>query len=238
MKKILIAICSITVLFELLTIIIYFVVFNGGISNANQDWDTFIQIINSLVMAILTAVNIYVFYRLTIVIEDKNHERAVKEKVFEAQSVITQMRVRQYEEIKALIYDVIAVIAKKRTENGDLDLLHKKIIELDNSLLFKNYNVSDSSVLEEPSLKIIKTIKDIKANVYGIDYDDFVKNLTTYIKFMELYIVGQMITTDKDVSNYVCKNSQNVDCTISCATQIFDKVLKAMEKSESIKKES
>ena len=34
-------------------------------------------------MAILTAVNIYIFYQLTVAIEDKNQERAVKEKVFE-----------------------------------------------------------------------------------------------------------------------------------------------------------
>ncbi len=237
MKKILIAICSIIGLFELLTIIIYFVVFNGGISNANQDWDTFIQIINNLVMTILTAANIYVFYHLTVVIEDKNQERAVKEKVFEAQSVITQMRVKQYEEVRTLIYDVISIIAKKKEDNGLFDLLHKKIVELNESLLFKNYNVDDPSMLEEHSLKIIKTIKDIKSNVYGIDYDAFITNLTAYIKFIELYIVGQMITTDKSVGNYVSRNIHNVDCTISCATQIFDRTLKDLKKTESVKQE-
>ena len=237
MKKTIIAVCAIIGLLELAMIVIYFVVFNGGISSTNQDWDTFIQIFNGVIMTVLTAVNIYVFYHLTVVIEDKNQERAVKEKVFEAQSVITQMRVKQYEEVRTLIYDVISIIAKNKDDNGSLELLQRKIIELDNSLLFKNYNVSDPSMLEESSLQIIKTIKDIKGNVYGIDYDDFVKNLITYIKFMELYIVGQMITTDKDVCNYVCNNSHNVDCTISCATQIFDRVLKEMKKSESVKQE-
>jgi hypothetical protein len=237
MKNTIITICTIIGLLELAMIVIYFVIFNGEISTSNQDWDTFIQIFNGVIMTILTAVNIYVFYHLTVVIENKNQERAVKEKVFEAQSVITQMRVKQYEEVRTLIYDVISIIAKKKDDNGSYDLLHKKIAELDNSLLFKNYNVDDPSTLEEPSLKIIKTIQDIKANVYGIDYDDFVTNLTSYIKFIELYIVGQMITTDKSVGNYVCRNIRNVDCTISCAAQIFDRTLKGLKKTESVKQE-
>ena len=124
MKKILIPICSIIVLFEIVAIVVYFVTFNGGLSTTNQDWDTFIQIFNGLIITILTVVNIFVFYHLTVVIEDKNQERAVKEKVFEAQSVITQMRVKQYEEVKGLIYDVIAFIAKKNKDEGVIDLLH------------------------------------------------------------------------------------------------------------------
>ena len=79
MKRTIIAVCTIIGLLELAMIVIYFVVFNGGLSTANNDWDTFIQIFNGFIMTILTAVNIYVFYHLTVVIEDKNQERAVKE---------------------------------------------------------------------------------------------------------------------------------------------------------------
>ena len=185
MKQAIIAICTVIGLLELSVIIAYFRIFNGEISTVNQDWDTFIQIFNGLVMAILTAVNIYIFYQLTVAIEDKNQERAVKEKVFEAQSVITQMRVRQYEEVKVLIYEVIAVVAKKKKENGELVLLHKKLVELDNSLLFKNYKLQDASILEGASLKIIDVIKKIQSNESGINITAFTSSLTTYIKLME-----------------------------------------------------
>lgn len=127
MKRTIIAVCTIIGLLELAMIVIYFVVFNGGLSTANNDWDTFIQIFNGFIMTILTAVNIYVFYHLTIVIEDKNQERAVKEKVFEAQSVITQMRVKQYEEVRNLIYNVISIIAKKIRIMGNLIYYIKKL---------------------------------------------------------------------------------------------------------------
>lgn len=237
MKKTIITVCTIIGLLEFAMIAIYFVVFNGGLSTTNNDWDTFIQIFNGFIMTILTALNIYVFYHLTIVVEDKNQERAVKDKIFETQSVITQMRVKQYEEVRTLIYDVISVIAKKKKDNVSFDLLHKKIVELNESLLFKNFNVDDPSTLEKPSLKIIKTIQDIQNNVSNINYDNFITSLTAYIKFIELYIVGQNITTDKSVGNYVCRNIRNVDSTISCAAQIFDRTLKGLKKTESVKQE-
>ena len=46
MKRTIIAVCTIIGLLELAMIVIYFVVFNGGLSTANNDWDTFIQIFN------------------------------------------------------------------------------------------------------------------------------------------------------------------------------------------------
>ena len=219
MKNTIIAISVVIGLLELGVIIAYFYIFNGAISSANQDWDTFIQIFNGLVMTVLTAVNIYIFYQLTVAIEDKNQERAVKEIVFEAQSVITQMRVKQYEEVKVLIYDEIAVIAKKKKEKGELDLLHKKLVELDNSLLFKNYKLQDASVLESANMKIIDVIKRIKANEYGINIDAFLSSLTAYIKLVETYIICHMII-DKDVERYVCDNAHNFDCTLSCVVQV------------------
>lgn len=236
MKKVIITTCIAIGLLEAVLIASYFSIFNGTISTDNQDWDTFLQIFNGFVMAVLTAINIYIFYQLTVAIEDKNQERAVKEKVFEAQSVITQMRVRQYEEVKVLIYEVIAVVAKKKKENGELDLLHKKLVELDNSLLFKNYKLQDASVLESASMKIIDVIKRIQANEYGINIDAFLSSLTAYIKLVETYIISQMII-DKDVEKYVCDNAHNIDCSISCVVQVLDETLKELKKQEFAQKE-
>lgn len=106
MRKTIIIICTIIGLLELMVIVAYFSIFNGNISTNNQDWGLFIQIFNGLIMAILTAVNIYIFYKLNITIENKNQERNIKEKIDKVQSVITQLRVNQYEEIRSLITDV------------------------------------------------------------------------------------------------------------------------------------
>lgn len=237
MKKTIIAICSVIGLLELVIIIAYFCVFSGKISTANQDWDTFIQIFNGLVMAILTAVNIYIFYQLTVAIEDKNQERAVKEKVFEAQSVITQMRVKKYEEISTLIYDVLARIVQKTNNSGDLTLLMKKLSEIDDSLLFKNYHLDEPSMLADQSLTIIDNYNNLNADFNNANLASLASSLAAYLKIMETHIVGQMII-DRDVEAYVRDENNILDCTISCVKQVLDKALKELNKLENPEKKS
>ena len=237
MKKTIVVICTVIGLLELTVIVAYFCVFNGTISSANQDWDTFIQIFNGLVMAILTAINIYIFYQLTVAIEDKNHKRAVKEKVFEAQSIITQMRVKKYENVSRLMYDVIAVIAHKANDNGEKLLLKKKLAEIDESLLFKNYKLEDTSMLSPTSAQIIADIERIENLAGGVKIDSLISNMTNYLKLMETYIIGQMII-DKDVEEYVTNNKSNIDCTMSCVVQVLEKTSKEIDKLESLDKES
>ena len=229
MKRTIIAVCTIIGLLELAMIAIYFIVFNGGLSTANNDWDTFIQIFNGFIMTILTAVSIYVFYHLTVVIENKNQERAVKEKVFEAQSVITQMRIKQYEDVRTLIYKAIEIIARNKQYDENMDLLHRKIVELEDSFLFKNYNLKDSSMFEDESLAIAKFINLYKEDINKVNKEDFVKSLINYIKLIEMYIIGQMTTTDNNVANYVKDNIFNIDCTISCVVQVFNKTLEKLK---------
>ena len=237
MKKTIVVICTVIGLLELTVIVAYFCVFNGTISSANQDWDTFIQIFNGLVMAILTAINIYIFYQLTVAIEDKNHKRAVKEKVFEAQSIITQMRVKKYENVSRLMYDVIAVIAHKANDNGEKLLLKKKLAEIDESLLFKNYKLEDTSMLSPTSAQIIADIERIENLARGVKIDSLISNMTNYLKLMETYIIGQMLI-DGDVGEYVTENKKNIDCTMSCVVQVLEKTSKEIEKLESLDKES
>ena len=161
MKKGVITICVIIGLLEVMLVIAYFSVFNGAISTDHQDWNTFLQIFNGFVMAILTAVNIYIFYQLTVAIEDKNHTRAVKEKVFEAQSIITQMRVKKYEAVSSLIYDVIACVFQRKKDEGEQTLLMKKLAEIDGSLLFKNYHLEDAPILEGISNTVITNLENL-----------------------------------------------------------------------------
>ena len=236
MKNTIIAICVGIGLLELVVIVSYFCIFNGAISSANQDWDTFIQIFNGLVMAVLTAVNIYIFYQLTVAIEDKNQERAVKEKVFEAQSVITQMRVKKYEDVSRLMYDVIAVITHKAIDNGEKLLLKKKMAEIDESLLFKNYKLDEASMLSSKSAEIIADFERIDNLMGGVRIDSLISNMTGYLKLMETHIIGQMII-DGDVEKYVYTNANNIDCTMSCVAQTLELALKELEKLEAANKQ-
>ena len=229
MKKTIVVICTVIGLLELTVIVAYFCVFNGTISSANQDWDTFIQIFNGLVMAILTAINIYIFYQLTVAIEDKNHKRAVKEKVFEAQSIITQMRVKQYEEVSTAIYNVIAVIIRRKADNGEQESLLKKLAEIDGSLLFKNYHLTDAPILQELSQQIMTGFETLALNNNKDNMKSLLNSMTAYLRLMETYIVSQMII-DKDVEAYIRDNNNNIDCTMACVKQELEEILKELGK--------
>lgn len=229
MRKVIITTCIVIGLLEVMLVIAYFSIFNGAISTDHQDWDTFIQIFNGLVMTVLTAMNIYIFYKLTVVIENKNQERAVKEKVFEAQSVITQMRVRQYEEVSTLIYDVLACVAQRKKDNGEFTLLMKKMTEIDNSFLFKNYHLDEPSMLSSQSHAIVENYKKLTNDFNDANFESLCTSLSAYQKLMEMHIVGQMII-DNDVEAYVRDKNNNLDCTMACVKQVLEEILKELEK--------
>lgn len=224
MKKAIIAICTIIGLLELFVIIAYFRIFNGEISTVNQDWDTFIQIFNGLVMAILTAVNIYIFYQLTVAIEDKNQERIIKQKISDAQTIITQMRLGEYERVKSLINDIIKDIRCKIINEQRLFSLIKELESISSSLLFKNGKISEQGVLNDTTNNILSLTKNVATLSSNEKLrEEFIAALKTYILIMEIYIVGQLVSSE-DIEKYIRKrmDTPEIDCTISCITELFE----------------
>ena len=224
MKKIIITVCAIICLLELGGIVAYFCIFNGAISSANQDWDTFIQIFNGLVMAILTAVNIYIFYQLTVAIEDKNQERIVKQKISDAQTIITQMRLEEYERIKRLINDIIQDIRCKKIDRQKFFSLIKELESISLSLLFKNGKISEQYVLSDTTNKILSLTNNVETLSINENLsEELIATLKTYILIMEIYIVGQLIGSE-DIETYIKErmDTPEIDCTISCITELFE----------------
>lgn len=224
MKKAIIAICTVIGLLELFVIIAYFRIFNGEISTINQDWDTFIQIFNGLVMAILTAVNIYIFYQLTVAIEDKNQERIIKQKISDAQTIITQMRLGEYERVKSLINDIIKDIRCKIINEQRLFSLIKELESISSSLLFKNGKISEQGVLNDTTNNILSLTKNVATLSSNEKLrEEFIAALKTYILIMEIYIVRQLVSSE-DIEKYIRKrmDTPEIDCTISCITELFE----------------
>lgn len=224
MKKTIVAICAVIGLLELVVIVAYFCVFNGEISTVNQDWDTFIQIFNGLVMAILTAVNIYIFYQLTVAIEDKNQERIIKQKISDAQTIITQMRLGEYERVKSLINDIIKDIRCKIINEQRLFSLIKELESISSSLLFKNGKISEQGVLNDTTNNILSLTKNVATLSSNEKLrEELIAALKTYILIMEIYIVGQLVSSE-DIEKYIRKrmDTPEIDCTISCITELFE----------------
>ena len=233
MRKTIIIICTIIGLLELMVIVAYFSIFNGSISTNNQDWGLFIQIFNGLIMAILTAVNIYIFYKLNITIENKNQERNIKEKIDKVQSVITQLRVNQYEEIRSLITDVKVELMRNVFNPQNIFKLQKKLMEMDQSFLYKSSDLGYDSFLF-PVIEDILDKKDIIMNEFKNtennkipNYTPLIERITDFLHIVEFYIFGQMLT-QKEIESYISKNIDDVDCTIRCINEFAEELANKM----------
>lgn len=216
-----------------MVIVAYFSIFNGNISTNNQDWGLFIQIFNGLIMAILTAVNIYIFYKLNITIENKNQERNIKEKIDKVQSVITQLRVNQYEEIRSLITDVKVELMQNVFNPQNIFKLQKKLMEMDQSFLYKSSDLGYDSFLF-PVIEDILDKKDIIMNEFKNtennkipNYTPLIERITDFLHIVEFYIFGQMLT-QKEIESYISKNKDDVDCTIRCINEFAEELANKM----------
>lgn len=236
MKKVIITTCIAIGLLEAVLIASYFSIFNGTISTDNQDWDTFLQIFNGFVMAVLTAINIYIFYQLTVAIEDKNQERVVKQKVSDAQSVITQMRVSQYEDIRNVVSDVRVDACARKYNPENLLILKKKMMAIDMSMLFKNDILEHDSFLFPYIDDICNKCKKIESQkeYKEEDISPFVESLSLFLKQMENYIILQQLR-DADVIDYIQENTEQIDSVFNCIVSLMQMILPQLEKEENKK---
>lgn len=136
MKKLLIVFCSICILLEIAILVVYLKTFNGPVSQNVNDWNLFYQIANGIIMVILTIINIAVFYKISTTLD-------VKGKLFEAQSIITQMRIKDYEYIRDKVKEIQAQIIRGTIKKEDIEEYKKTLMSIDNSFLYKNDNISD-----------------------------------------------------------------------------------------------
>lgn len=239
---------------EVVVVAFYFKTFNGGISIDNQDWATFSQILNGCVMALLTGINIGIFYKISEFIEsnakerakiseenadkraDKSNEeaktRAIKQTLFEAQLIITQMRVKHYEELSQLINEIKVDLFQGTPNKGRIEQLKKNFIKIDESFLFKNDNLEGKGLFFELSQKILTLLKQENINEKHIE--DTVKTLTSFVYSMELHIIAQMLR-DQDIVGYMNKHKGNLDSAFNCIDQFTQKLHENIAKNISLK---
>ena len=93
LKVILLSLFAVIALITLIILIVYIVTFNNGFSMEIENWDLFLTLYNGIVISALTMLNIWIFYQLTIAIEDRNENRYIKSKLYETQKIFTDLRI-------------------------------------------------------------------------------------------------------------------------------------------------
>lgn len=145
----------------LLFLIFYLMVFNGSISNESQDWSNFASYLSSMMMIVLTTINIYVFIRLTKVI-DKNDETRRRQEL-NVQKLILLSNLRQSE-------------------------LNKFNEILNNTLMISSSLIeAESSRSLTETTTYIETFVNTKKHIFPfIEEDDFVDKISRLHKIVSL----------------------------------------------------
>ena len=102
-KFILFPLFAVVIAITTIVLIVYLATFNKGVSANISNWDLFLTLYNGVIMTFLTIANIWVFYKLTIAIEDRNENRRIKDKLHESQKILTDLRVKEYISLKSEI---------------------------------------------------------------------------------------------------------------------------------------
>ena len=142
------------------------------------------------------------------------------------------MRLGEYERVKSLINDIIRDIRCKIINEHRLFSLIKELESISSSLLFKNGKISEQGVLNDTTNNILSLTKNVATLSSNEKLrEELIAALKTYILIMEIYIVGQLVSSE-DIEKYIRErmDTPEIDCTISCITEIFE--IKDKQKSK------
>jgi len=218
-------------------IILYFCLFNGQLSENSADWGNFGSYISGTIVPLLTIINIWLFYKLTVAVENNTNKRSVKSKVTEAQVLITNMRVRQYEELRRLVNDAKPDLYNGRYNATKIHEIKKRLMEVDSSFLYKTNNLEDESFLFPQAKKICDIISAIDSHIYTEkrytkeETDNLAIHLSEYISLMEIYILSQIIR-EPETQNYITKHRSDLDSTLCCIDKFCEMTVHKMAESK------
>lgn len=132
-----------------LSIAFYFVEFHGNLSSNIQDWASFGSYISGVLVPILTAINIWVFVKLTQTIDKKNDGRRKEDLEYQKQLVLIQLRQKELDEFTTLMNK--AMIFKLSAFSSEIQLPMIEAITYLDSFLNNKYHLF-KIISEKPDL--------------------------------------------------------------------------------------
>ena len=147
-------------IFVVVLLAIYFYLFHGGFSMDSDDWGNFGDFFGGISVALLTAMNVYIFYRLTRQMNERTDEHAIEQQRINAivgRAEVQRFMFKQIDELSAPII--------KGEETMDEALVHVR--NLYYMLNCSKFDVMFSTGCEEKRVELCNLIQPI----IGIDED-------------------------------------------------------------------
>ena len=217
MKQFVFVVILILCFVEIFFLYKYLSVFNDAVSSDIQNWGLFSQIFNGVVIALLTSINIWFFYKISIAIDNNNKERSVEQRLFEAQKILTDMRVRQYEELSRIANQFKMSIIKGQENPQLLEQLKCQLRLMDDSWLYIYDKINKPSYIHGE-------IKEFFEGYNSMSPKDKILQITYILTIVEFYIILQ-INRSKGVQKYIAdpKNEDYIDSTLFYINQFLER---------------
>ena len=199
---------------------LYRSIFNGSISQELNDWNLFIVIFNGVITTVLAVVNVCAIIKINSTLDNNSENRHINNLLFEAQTILAKMRLDDYNVVKELINDIKVSIFKKRLSSDTIELFKKKLMEIDNSFLYKNQKLHDKPFLRPWIMKLIVQIDDFIKKVKQTkvvdekDEKELLHSLSSFQSIMEFYVISQLVRGNK-VQEYISDHQNEIDSAIS-----------------------
>ena len=217
LKLILLSLFVVVMSSTTIILIVYLATFNKGVSSDVTDWDLFFSFYNGITISVLTMANIWVFYKLTIAIEDRNKDRHIRSKLYDTQKILTNLRINEYINLKNGINDLYTNSFKSNDISTTKNTILSILMRMQNSILFCCSDSLAASKLDKPIEQILENIKE---NMTEESYN----KINTAMSVIEICIFEPLFD-EKDAIRYIRKHKDGIDPTILAIDKYLSKKL-------------
>ncbi len=181
-------VCILALFISLILIVLYFVFFHNGFSIDSNSWSNFGDYFNGVLTPILTAVNIFVFIRLTTIISDIESKRAQQALIQEEKRSEKELKQAKEQLEKELEHDKIRLERELDNEKKMLLMqLRKQEIDsfvkvMDDILVFeKQYNIDELAYPILRAHKYSEYLSSTGVKIFGIERDPKLRGLIRHL---------------------------------------------------------
>lgn len=144
---------------------LYLIVFRYGLSHSTTTWSEFGGYVSGVLMPILTAINIYVFVKLTNAISEKDSQRSKKEMLFQKQLMLMQFRKKEIDEFETMMNSIYTIDDIKSTDDM-ISKISNLVIYLGSfrSTKLSLFGCDEDSEISKEINKLIDLLSEINKN--------------------------------------------------------------------------
>ena len=201
--------CFVVLLISFLILLgTYLIVFSDGISNKTDDWILFVSMCNLGFISLLSGLNVWVFYRLTLTIATNENKQFVENKISRTEDALLELRLSEFKQFLQDIVNLKVAIYSEQSYESELRAVWKDLNSMSTSIVFSSVD-SKTSILEP----IINNFHDVFSN-RNIQPEKLIEQIDKSVNALEVIIFSTQLRDDRIFKEF-SENPNRFDPTLS-----------------------